>query len=88
MRHTTTRRASHLRKCANMRAAKERRRLATDCGDWQRVATLIVVVTAAPDGRHVGISAAGAADWYRCGSERSVRGALAQMIYSKRRTTR
>ena len=48
---------------------------AEECGVWSRVATLVLVVSAAPDGRSVGIWACGGAgSWQRCGSERAVRG--------------
>ena len=69
-------------------AARERNRMArnADCGEWKRVATLILLVNAAPDGRNVAIQASGRTDWHRCGSERAVRGALARMIYAGKET--
>ena len=69
-------------RCAAMRAAKARKReqqAVTDPG-WRRVASMIVTVDAAPDGRTVAIYCAGLREWFRCGSERAVRGALARMI--------
>jgi len=64
-------------------AARERNRLsrASDCGEWKRVATMVLLVNAAPDGRHVAVKASGRNDWHRCGSERAVRGALAGIIW-------
>ncbi len=62
------------------RERKRRERTATDPG-WSRVATLLVTVDAAPDGRSVALHAHGQRDWFRCGSERAVRGALVRVIY-------
>ena len=75
----------HARAMAGV-AARERNRIArnSDCGEWKRVATLVVLVNAAPDGRTVAIQASGRGDWHLCGSERAVRGALARMIYAKK----
>lgn len=53
-----------------------------DCEGWKRVGTFLLVVHAAPDGRTMAIQAHGCERWYRCGSERAVRGALARMIYN------
>ena len=67
--------------------ARERNRMlwAEECGEWTRVKTLILVVSAAPDGRNVGLWAAGCGEtWQRCGSERAVRGALAKLLWGKR----
>jgi hypothetical protein len=65
-----------------MRAAKERKRLAAtaDCEGWKRVGTFLLVVHAGPDGRTMALQAHGCDRWYRCGSERAVRGALARML--------
>lgn len=63
--------------------ARERNRsamAATDPG-WRRVATMMLIVEAAPDGRHVAIHAHGQRDWHRCGSDRAVRVALAKMLW-------
>lgn len=68
-----------------MRAAKERKRLAEPASNWKRVATLLVTVDAAPDGRTVAIRVNGRRAWSRCGSERAVRGALAKLLYGTRR---
>ena len=71
-------------------AARERNRMErnADCGQWKRVATMILLVSAAPDGRRVAIKAShGRGEWYRCGSERAVRGALADIIWSMKGTT-
>ena len=72
-----------LARCAAMRAAKERKRLAAaaEMPAWRRVGTLLIVVHAAPDGRAVAVQAHGRRDWFRCGSERAVRGALARMLW-------
>jgi len=43
---------------------------------------LLVIVNASPDGRTVAVHAHGRAEWYRCGSERAVRGALARMLWN------
>ena len=73
-------------RCVAMRAAKERKRLAAgaECEGWKRVGTFLVIVHAGPDGRSVGISARSCGEWYRCGSERAVRGALARMFWRLR----
>ena len=55
-----------------------------DCEGWKRVGTFLVVVHAAPDGRTIAIQAHGCETWYRCGSERAVRGALARMLWNKK----
>ena len=73
-------------RCAAMREAKARKReqqAQTDPG-WRRVASLILTVDAAPDGRNIAIYCAGLREWYRCGSERAVRGALARMIWGEK----
>ena len=65
--------------------ARERKRLerAEVCGAWRRVATVLLVVHAAPDGRHVAMRTvlpqAGA--WERSGCERAVRAALAKALW-------
>lgn len=66
-----------------MRAAKERKRIATaaECEGWKRVGMFLVVVHAAPDGKSVALQAHGCETWERCGSERAVRGALARMLW-------
>ena len=71
-------------KCAAMRAAKERKRLAFDPDreQWRCVRTVLLRVWAGPDGRSVALYADGRP--VRCGSERAVRGALAQMLYGKK----
>ena len=84
MRRAKTRREAQLRRCATMRAAKERNRLARaeDCGKWPLVRSVLVIVHAAHDGRHMALRAAtGRGEWYRCGSERAVRGALASILW-------
>ena len=70
---------------AGVRKREEiRRERNKECEGWKRVGTFLVIVHAGPDGRSVGISARSCGEWYRCGSERAVRGALARMLYSKR----
>jgi hypothetical protein len=63
--------------------ARERKRMAEAETDpqWRRVWTGIVTVDAAPDGRHVALRAHGHREWFRCGSERAVRGALARLLW-------
>ena len=81
------RRGRVLEKCEAMRAAKARRRveLAGVCGGWERVATLVLMVSAAPDGRSIAVRAChGRGEWQRCGSVRAVRGALTRLIWSQR----
>jgi hypothetical protein len=65
--------------------ARERKRMErnADCENWKRVRTLILVVHAAPDGRHIALQAHGRDTWHRCGSERSVRGALAKILWER-----
>lgn len=74
-------------RCAAMRAAKERKRLAEtlDGPDWTRVRTLIVGVYAHRDGRHVGLWIDGKA-WI-IGSERAARGKLAKLMYQQKGQT-
>ena len=80
------RRERQLRRSRAGVEARERKRLeraATDPG-WRRVATLLLIVEAAPDGQHIALNVHGQRDWYRCGSERAVRGALEKMMWGKR----
>ena len=67
-------------------AARERNRLARaeESGKWPRVRSLLLIVTASPDGRHVGIHAHDTGAWYMCGTERAVRAALAKMLWGSR----
>ena len=85
MRHAKTRKQAYLRKCAAMRAAKDRKRIernASECTAWPLVASRLLCVHASPDGRTMAIRAYGCASaWYRCGSERAVRGAMARLIF-------
>lgn len=69
-------------------AARERIRQERmkDCPGWRRCFTLLVVGHASPDGRHLALNAHGTPVWYRCGSERAVRAALAGMMW-RRQTT-
>lgn len=64
-------------------AAKERKRLASDPGEWRRVFSLLIVGHASPDGRTLALQAHSTRTWYRCGSERAVRGALAKMMWRR-----
>jgi hypothetical protein len=70
-------------RCAAMRAAKERKRLANTPEKWERVFTLLVIGHAAPDGRTLALQVHNCKTWYRCGSVRAVRGALARMMWGK-----
>ena len=65
--------------------ARERNRLAQhqESGRWPVIKTLILVVTASPDGRHMGIGAVKVPTWYRCGTERAVMTALRRLIYGR-----
>lgn len=67
----------------NAHAAKARKRLQSMAGepDWTLTGTYLIRVYAAPDGRTMEMHLhGGRRDWYRCGSERAVRGALARMM--------
>ena len=74
-------------RCAAMRAAKARKRMERAGGEgWKLVRSvlMLVMVQAGPDGRSMALRACtGAEEWYRCGSERAVRGALARMLWAK-----
>ena len=72
------------KRCAAMRAAKERKRLAEtfDGPEWTRVRTMIVGVWAHRDGRQVGIWIDGK-PWVT-GSERGMRATLAKLIYRRK----
>ena len=69
-------------RCAAMRAAKERKRLAraAECAGWTRHEYKLVF-TVSPDGRAVGLAVNG--KWCRCGSERTIRALLARAIWRK-----
>jgi hypothetical protein len=69
------------KRCAAMRAAKERKRLAErfDGPEWTRWRTLLLAVWAHRDGRHVGLWVDGKP--FVCGSERAARAALAKTLY-------
>ena len=62
--------------------ARERLRAERSKDDpgWTRVFTLLVIGEAAPDGRTLGLHVHGQKDWYRCGTARAVRAALARMM--------
>lgn len=67
--------------------ARKRKRLsaAAHAPGWTLVRTAWLAVYAAPDGRHIEIHAASErGQWRRCGSERAVRGALADIIWRMR----
>ncbi len=76
------------KRCAAMRAAKERKRLATaaECGTW---ATRLCQFEASfsPCGRYVGLLAING-PWQRCGSERAVRGAMAKVLWQHTKKTK
>jgi hypothetical protein len=68
-------------------AARERIRMerVAEAGEWTRVATVVLQVNAAPDGRTVAIRAChGRGEWSVCGSERAVRGRLAGFLWTQR----
>lgn len=74
---------SKVAKCAAMRAAKDRKRMESASGEWKLVRTLWLAIYAAPDGRNMELHVASErGQWRRCGSERSVRGALAKLLWS------
>jgi hypothetical protein len=76
-----------LQRCAQMRAAKERRRIERAAGEpeWTRVATALLVVFAAPDGRSIEMRlATGNGEVVRCGSLRAVRGAISRAVWGHR----
>lgn len=59
-----------------------RERNASECGAWPLVASRLICVHASPDGRNVAMHAWGCGGaWYRCGTERAVRGALAKLLW-------
>ena len=65
-------------------AARERKRLEENFEgpDWVRVRTMLVGVWAHRDGRQVGLWIDGKP--WKYGSERTIRGALAKMLYAAR----
>lgn len=66
-------------------AAKKLKRLRSREGDpeWRLVRAIWLAVYAAPDGRAVELHVVSErGQWRRCGAERAVRGALAQLIWS------
>lgn len=84
-RYKQRRRNAMRQKCATMRAAKERKRLAiaAECGTWA-TRRCEFEASFSPCGRYVGLRAING-PWTRCGSERSVRGALAKVIWTRGR---
>lgn len=75
------------KRCAEMRVAKERKRLQArkDLPGWTLVRSLWLAVYAAPDGRSVELHCASErGEWVRVGCERAVRGALAKLIWKLR----
>ena len=68
----------------NAHAAKARKRAESmaDAPGWTCTGTYMLRTFASPDGRTMELHLyGGKREWCRCGSERAVRGALAQMIY-------
>jgi len=63
--------------------ARKRAAFNAESAGWRRVATVLLVVHAAPDGRHMGLRTVlpGLGAWERCGTERAVRGALARELW-------
>ena len=81
------RRNSVLLRCAAMRAARERKRIASvdACDGWRRVCSALIVVHAAPDGKHIALRYSdGHGTWSQCGSERAVRATLARLLWGVR----
>lgn len=68
---------------AGVRARERKRQASFDYAPcWHQVGVIVLTVYAGPDGRTVEIHAHGpTGKWARCGSERSVRGALAKLIW-------
>jgi hypothetical protein len=67
----------------NAHAAKARKRAESQADDpgWTCTGTYIMRAFAAPDGRTMELHLCGGSrEWYRCGSERSVRGAVACVL--------
>ena len=79
-------RARVAKKCAAMRAAKERRRIerAKSCDGWTQFSVQLNFAVS-PDGRHVALSMPDG--WYICASERTVRSKIAKAIYRKTHLT-
>ena len=84
-RYKQRRRNAMRQKCAAMRAAKEHKRIerATECGTWA-MRLCQFEASFSPCGRYVGLRAING-PWQRCGSERSVRGALANVLWTRGR---
>jgi hypothetical protein len=69
--------------------AREQKRMesAAHSDGWRHVRTVWLEVYAAPDGRQVEMHVASErGEWRRCGSERAVRGALADIIWRMKGT--
>jgi hypothetical protein len=66
----------------NAVAARERHRIerSKESGEWTPIGTLLIGMRAAPDGRHMSIAVHGFLDWTICGTERSIRAALAKVM--------
>jgi hypothetical protein len=74
-------------RCAAMRAAKARKCADSmrDAPGWHIVRTVWLCVYAAPDGRHIELHVASErGEWRRCGSERAVRGLVAEVLWGMR----
>ena len=74
------------KRCAAMRAAKERlrRERAKDCANWTQFSVQLNFAVS-PDGKHVALSMPNG--WYICASERTVRSKIAKAIYRKTELT-
>lgn len=60
---------------------KLRIKRAKECSEWKRY-EYNLVFSVSSDGRHVGLQIVGN-NWYRCGSERTIRSLLAKAIWNK-----
>jgi len=65
--------AKHLRRSFSGVKAREAKRLAsaTDAGTWPLVGNFLLTITAAPDGRTMGLQVWGSATWYKIGTHRA-----------------
>jgi hypothetical protein len=77
------------KRCAAMRAAKERKRMescADQPGGWTLVRAVWIAVYAAPDGKHIELHAASErGHWARVGSARATVGAVGRMLWRMRK---
>ena len=74
--------AKHLRRSLSGVKAREAKRLAsaTDAGTWPLVGNFLLSITAAPDGRNMGLQVWGAAQWYKVGTHRACCAWMARQV--------